>query len=221
MQNLLNMDLYNILATAIVLFTAIPVHEYSHARVAVALGDDTPIMQGRLTLNPFAHLSLIGSIALFLFGFGWANPVRVDVKKLQHPKRDMALIALAGPVSNILIALVVMIIFKFVGAYDFSPLQEQKVQYIYLICTYVIMINIRLAVFNFLPIPPLDGSRIVGGLLPGKIYYAMYKYEGVITVVMLLLLYTGILGIPLNFLSSLLIKGLDFITSPIDMLLGR
>ena len=216
MFSLQNLDLVSIFVRIAVLLTAMPVHEFAHAAMAIRLGDDTPVRQGRNTLSPFAHLSLMGSIALLVFGFGWAKPVQVSNRNFKHPRRDMALVALMGPVSNILLALVCIILDKIMTGFVPSAWGGT----LNLILSYAISINLMLAVFNLLPVPPLDGSKILGAILPPKAYFFFARHEGVISVVLLVLMYLGVLTLPLYILSALLEALLNFITIPVDKLVA-
>ncbi len=146
------------LSTIIIILIAVSVHEFAHAWAADRLGDPTAKLNGRMTLNPIAHLDPIGTLTLFLFGFGWGKPVPVDSYNLQDPRRDEALISFAGPLSNIIIAILFGLIFKL------SPYQPINSNYKILID--FLKINFGLAYFNLLPIPPLDGSKILLGFLP-------------------------------------------------------
>ncbi len=140
------------------LAAALTVHEFGHALVATWLGDDTARRRGRLTLNPLAHLDLLGTILLLVAGFGWGKPVPVDHTRLRaSPKMGMALVALAGPVSNLTLALALAILWKMSG---WASLQAMTVIWVFLIY------NVVLAVFNLIPIPPLDGFRVAVGVLP-------------------------------------------------------
>ena len=148
---------------------AVIIHEVAHGLVAERLGDPTARLMGRLTLNPLKHIDIMGSIVLPLtlllirspFLFGWAKPVPVDPYNLQHPKKDMALISLAGPLSNIVMALILSIFLRiFTVTFPHSD--------IFTLFIYLIQFNIALAVFNLIPVGPLDGSKIVTGLLPQK-----------------------------------------------------
>ena len=195
----------------IVLFVCFPVHECAHATVAKWLGDDTAERQGRVTLNPFAHLDILGTIGLILFGIGWAKPVPVQpyrCRKVKSQKAAMALTAAAGPISNILISLIFMIIWKILIVTEAIV----SIPYLPYIFTMVITTNLYLAVFNLLPIPPFDGSRIFLAFLPQKYYFSIMKYEQIIMLVILGLLWTGILDIPFMFLSNGLYSFLDLIT---------
>lgn len=151
-------------------------HEFSHAFVAWRLGDPTAKRLGRLTLNPLAHLDLIGSLMLVFAGFGWAKPVPVDVNYLRSPRRDMAFIAAAGPVANIVLAtacslfLRVLLILGLLGSSAAASVTLK-------VMGQAIWINVILAVFNIIPVPPLDGSRIVAGIVPEEWNYGYEQFE--------------------------------------------
>lgn len=152
------------------LVIAMVIHEYSHARVAYALGDYTPRMQGRLTLNPAAHVDPIGLLMLFVAHFGWAKPVQINPMNFSNPRRDDILVSLAGPASNLIVAFVALIILVLMAKLDF-PLSEGLL----VVFNLIIIYNINFAIFNMLPIPPLDGSHILRNLLP---YELARAYEG-------------------------------------------
>lgn len=170
---------------AIGLILAISVHEYSHAVAADRLGDPTPRSMGRLTLDPRAHLDPLGTLALLFLGFGWGKPVQFDPYNLRNPRRDSALIAIAGPISNLLFAFVLSIIMKVFP----SNLLLSTVSSV------LIQMNIMLAIFNLVPIFPLDGEKILGGLLPPDLYdeFAgiMRQYGTIILILMLLPIASG------------------------------
>ncbi len=197
---------------AFVVFCATPLHEFAHALIAVKLGDDTPRLRGRLTINPMAHIDKRGALMIFLFGFGYAKPVEVRMRKFKKPKRDMALVALAGPVCNILQGLILLFIYN--ALYYFGSANENLMMtYMGLFFFYAAVINVNLAVFNLLPIPPLDGSRLATALLPSKYYYKIMQYERYIMIGLFVLLFTGILSTPLSFISTAVISLLDTIAS--------
>ncbi len=191
-----------------------PVHEFAHAFVADRLGDKTPRWNGRLTLNPLAHINWMGAIMIMLFGIGFAQPVPVSPRHFKNARRDMALTALAGPVSNLLMAILSVIIFCIIEGFSsgfqiignslyFYP-DEEWLYYAYIVLIDVFAgVNISLAVFNLLPIPPLDGSRIFAWILPSKWAYWMDMYEQYITMGLFLLLFTGVLEVPLSYLQNL------------------
>jgi Zn-dependent protease len=145
------------------LVIAITIHEFSHALMADRLGDPTPRLQGRLTLNPLAHLDPIGTLMLLLVRFGWGKPVQFDPYNLENPRRDAAIISLAGPASNILLATFLAVLVRVGYVFPFSPLAA-----ISTLLLPIIFMNVGLAVFNFIPVHPLDGGKILVGLLPPR-----------------------------------------------------
>ena len=197
---------------AFVVFCATPLHEFAHALVAVKLGDDTPRLRGRLTINPMAHIDSRGALMIFLFGFGYAKPVEVRMRRFKKPKRDMALVALAGPVCNLLQSLVLLLIYN---ALKYASVNIENIMLVYMsfFFFYAAVINTNLAVFNLLPIPPLDGSRLATALLPAKYYYKIMQYERYIMIGLFVLLFTGILTTPLSFLSNAVLSLLDSVAA--------
>ncbi len=153
---------------------ALTVHEFAHAYTAHRLGDPTARMLGRLTLNPLKHLDPLGTIMLFIAQFGWAKPVPVDPHYFRSPKRDMLLVALAGPVSNLLLAFLAGLLLR-LGRAEIVPLAYGSIFYV---MTYMsLIINLSLAFFNLLPIPPLDGSKILRSLLPDHMLANYMRFE--------------------------------------------
>lgn len=149
---------------------AVMLHEVAHGYVAARFGDPTARLLGRLTLNPLRHLDPIGTLALMFFGFGWAKPVPVNFRNLHHPRRDMIWVALAGPLTNFSLALASALLLRGLGGFQGDPSNASVLgpylQPVALMAGFSLYINIILAVFNLIPIPPLDGGRVLTGLLP-------------------------------------------------------
>ena len=192
-----------------------PVHECAHAWVAEKMGDDTGRKQGRITLNPFAHLTLWGSLMMILVGFGWGKPVMVDSRNFKNPKKGMVLTSLAGPASNFIMAFLSMIVYKVLAFLSYAK-DSSTLDMLATVFVYITLINISLAVFNFLPIPPLDGSKIFNAILPEKWYFTIMKYENFIFIALIILVYSGLLDAPLSFLQNKVIDVMLFLTGWVD-----
>lgn len=215
-RNGLSMDLIvNLLARVFIIFCVLPFHEFAHAFVAQKFGDDTARLSGRLTLNPLAHVDPFGALMIIIAGFGYAKPVPVNVGRFKRGKRkqQMALVALAGPVSNIIMAFISMMIF--VGIHRISNFSSDMAYYLYLFFFYACSVNISLAVFNLIPIPPLDGSRILNAVLPDKYYYKLMQYERYIIMLVFVLIFTNVLDGPISIASSLIFNALNAVVEAI------
>ncbi len=205
----------NLLSRVFVVFCILPIHEFAHAWVAYKLGDDTARLKGRLTIAPMAHIDLMGALLIFLAGFGYAKPVPVNPRNFKNPRKGMALTALAGPLSNLLMAVILMFISQF-GRFGYMNAGGTLLYVIYMFFYYAAMVNVSLAVFNLIPIPPLDGSRIASLLIPQKYYFKIMQYERYIILGVFALIIFGVLDTPMSFVTgkimSLIIKltGLPF-----------
>ena len=151
---------------------ALTVHEYAHGYVAFRLGDDTAYRAGRLTLNPLSHLDPIGTLMLFIVQIGWAKPVPVNPYNLNNPRTDMIWVSLAGPASNVIFAFIVGMILRFIIAAELNI-----GMFLVKMIVFTVQINLVLAAFNLIPVPPLDGSKILGGMLQGEAAYKYAQFE--------------------------------------------
>ena len=225
--------LVEILVRLFIIFMILPLHEFAHAWTANKLGDDTAKYQGRMTINPLAHIDPIGAICLLVGGFGWAKPVPIDPSRFnrKHSMRfGVAITALAGPVSNLIAAFIGKIIYRF---YELSPIYRNyltdlaagegvkngPMMLAYMLSAFV-TINIGLALFNLIPIPPLDGSKILSYFTSAKVDRWFQQNEMIIRIVFLFLIVTPVLSLPLSILSMLINHGFDLLTNWIPALFG-
>jgi Zn-dependent protease len=172
----------------------ISIHEYGHALAAVKLGDDTPLHQGRLSLNPIKHLDPLGFLFLLVVGFGWAKPVMINPRNFKNPRRDDIIVSIAGVTLNFITAIVFVLIIKFMVNNFFSFLITDTGNVLLTMLYAVVQINIVLMIFNLLPIPPLDGHHIAQSVGGFRVYNFFRKYEQVIRIGLIILLVTGYIG---------------------------
>lgn len=163
----------------------ISIHEFAHGYTAVKMGDNTPLLQGRITLNPMKHLDPMGFMCLLLFGFGWAKPVMINSRNFKNPRRDDAIVSLAGPAANFIIAFLFMFFMKLADMFLPYTLMSQI---IFEVLRSTVHINLVLMVFNLLPIPPLDGHHILGSIGGARVWNFYYKYYDHLRFAMLLLI---------------------------------
>lgn len=188
-------SLMSIIAGLPGLLIALVVHEYAHARVAYAMGDITPKLAGRLTLNPMAHIDPIGTLMMLVAHFGWAKPVMINPYNFRDMRKGELLVALAGPASNLVVAfisLVAMVILSRIGLYSEGTR---------LVLLLMVIYNINFAIFNMIPLPPLDGSKVLAMLLPGRYAYrllSLERYSFIILIVLLMTPFLSMILIPMQ-----------------------
>ena len=208
----MNQAIYYLLRFAVAL-TAIPFHESAHALVSDLLGDPTAKNAGRISMNPMAHFDLMGTVCMAVAGVGWAKPVGIDPRRFRDPKKGMALTALAGPASNLVLAYISMLVWKLL--YYAAPVNAVS-YYAALFLRMMVSMNIGLAVFNLIPIPPMDGSRILLVVLPRRVYFNVMRYERVIFAVLIVLTWSGLLSGPLGAANSFAWHMTDRLTGYVD-----
>lgn len=201
----------DLLITAFCVFLSLSFHEFCHGLAAYKMGDDTARLMGRLNLNPTSHLDPFGTLCLFFFGFGWAKPVPVNPMRFKNGKykSGMVITSLAGPLGNFVLAFLTLAIYRVV--YLFVPVETVGDHSLFMLynditITLAIM-NIGLGVFNLLPVPPLDGSKILNAILPARIYFKIMQYERYGFIILILLLNMPIVSNILDYLQFMIYRG--------------
>ncbi len=186
---------------------AVTFHELSHGLVAYKLGDPTAKMMGRLTLNPIKHLDLIGSLVFIITKtIGWAKPVPVNPLNFRNPRRDMVWVSIAGPLANFIVATVASLIYGFILNLNVNPFTERIIVPLALMLRYTVVLNIGIGVFNLLPVPPLDGSKILMGILPENLAYQYMRIEPFGFIILILLIILRVVDILIFPIIHLLVK---------------
>ena len=207
--------IYRLLIQIPILLITLTIHEFSHGYVAYLLGDDTAKRAGRLTLNPISHIDPVGLLMLFIVRIGWAKPVPVNPYNFKNQKRDMAITAAAGPAANFAMAILLSIIFRISGfshpdfIYGYVGNMQLIVYIISEIIKYAILINLALGIFNLIPIPPMDGSKILGGFLSDEAYYK-YTAQERKGAQILMIIFAISFVFKLNIIGALIIPPLNF-----------
>ena len=214
------LSLINILINVPITLIALTGHEFAHALVSTKLGDPTPRYEGRLTLNPLAHLDIIGTILMMLTGFGWAKPVGVNPMYYDDRKKGMALTAIAGPIANFIMAfagvLVGTLLLVIGNRLEWSYSVMENINMIFYLFAFR---NLCFMVFNLIPIPPLDGAKVLGLFVPDRTYYTILQYERYSIILIMVLSLTGvfntIIGGGVSAVFSMIAKAVSVIVSPI------
>ncbi len=201
-----NFNVWELLITIPAVLLALTFHEAAHGFVAYKLGDTTARDCGRLTLNPFRHIDLLGLVCMVFLRFGWAKPVPVDARRFRHPRRDMALVAAAGPVMNVVLSFAGVLLYYILAIYFPESAFANAMGTFFVILA---ALSAGFAVFNLIPLPPLDGSRILNVFLPSKWAYYLLRYERQIQFILILLLITGVLSTPLSVARGYLLNEIE------------
>jgi len=210
----------SLVALAIVLLCCLPVHEFAHAWMATKLGDQTPRLSGRLTLNPFVHLDLWGTVMILLVGIGYAKPVQVNPRNMRvGSKKGLALTALAGPVSNIILSFILLLISKIL-LYSFGNSDALLIFIIIAVFEVAATVNVTLAAFNLLPLPPLDGFNILQMFLPQEALEFVSRYHTYIRYALLAMVFFGWFTGPITWLGNLFFSGINWLANLPFVLLG-
>ena len=222
-MNLDSIDVLQIITKILIIFLVLPIHECAHAWAAHKMGDETAAYSGRLTLNPLAHIDILGALCLLITGFGWANPL-----KFKKQRFGIAITAAAGPLSNLAVSFIAMIIYRIVlslpggSGYFLSSAGDITGGFVILyILQFFILVNIGLAIFNLIPIPPLDGSKIISYFTSAKLDRWIYEHQLIVNAVFFAVIITGILSKPLNIIGGYVYDLFWFITNFIPKLMGE
>ncbi|MCL2083561.1 MAG: site-2 protease family protein [Oscillospiraceae bacterium] len=204
MPDLSNVFTLETLIGGAAILVAIVIHEICHGLAALKLGDDTAKEDGRLTFNPIKHIDPVGAILLLVVNFGWAKPVMVDMRRFENPKRDMAIVAVAGPASNFALAAVGAMLLRL--TLELSPGIWRYIAVVFLF--FLITRSVALGIFNLFPIPPLDGSKILAAFLPDRLYVPYMRLERYGMIAVFALVFLGVISVPLLWM---LHTSLDFL----------
>lgn len=200
-------DIISILYFIPALLISLAVHEASHAYTAYKLGDRSQKLLGRMSLDPLAHIDILGFISIILVGFGWGKPVLVDDSSFKNKKRDNMLVAIAGPISNLVIAVFFTIILKLLYIFDVNLIQNNIINVLLTMIQLTIKFNVVFAVFNMLPLPPFDGSKVLMYFLPYKFKNIMDSLEKYSFFIIIILLVTG----TVNYIIMPFVNGIEYI----------
>ncbi len=203
------MDLLSLVLSIPGLFLALSFHEFAHGYAAYLMGDNTARYNGRLSLNPLAHLDIVGTLCLLLFHFGWAKPVPINPANFRNQRKGIIVVSLAGPFANFLLALVCTVLCKLLRGFVST---SQIAEFFYMVLLYAQVMNVGLMVFNLIPIPPLDGSKVLMEFLPYRTRYQLYSLERYSGIILLVLIWTRMLTPVLNTMAGWVYSLIEMLT---------
>lgn len=203
------LGLKEILLRLPIIFIAITVHEYAHGYAALKMGDPTAKLSGRLSMNPLAHMDIVGALSMLIFGFGWAKPVPINPNNFKNHKKGTVIVSLAGPISNLFLAFLGSVLYGFFRRIGFGNFSSQFSEIFYGLLAQLILLNVCFGIFNLVPFPPLDGAKIVGAFLPYKTYFKIMQYERYAFPILIVLMYLGIFDKILGVLITPIVSSLN------------
>ena len=203
------MGLKEILLRLPIIFIAITVHEYAHGYAALKMGDPTAKLSGRLSMNPLAHMDIVGALSMLIFGFGWAKPVPINPNNFKNHKKGTVIVSLAGPISNLFLAFLGSVLYGIFRRIGFGNFSSQFSEIFYGLLAQLILLNVCFGIFNLVPFPPLDGAKIVGAFLPYKTYFKIMQYERYAFPILIVLMYLGIFDKILGVLITPIVSSLN------------
>lgn len=203
------LGLKEILLRLPIIFIAITVHEYAHGYAALKMGDPTAKLSGRLSMNPLAHMDIVGALSMLIFGFGWAKPVPINPNNFKNHKKGTVIVSLAGPISNLFLAFLGSVLYGIFRRIGFGNFSSQFSEIFYGLLAQLILLNVCFGIFNLVPFPPLDGAKIVGAFLPYKTYFKIMQYERYAFPILIVLMYLGIFDKILGVLITPIISSLN------------
>lgn len=203
------LGLKEILLRLPIIFIAITVHEYAHGYAALKMGDPTAKLSGRLSMNPLAHMDIVGALSMLIFGFGWAKPVPINPNNFKNHKKGTVIVSLAGPISNLFLAFLGSVLYGIFMRIGFGNFSAQFSEIFYGLLAQLILLNVCFGIFNLVPFPPLDGAKIVGAFLPYKTYFKIMQYERYAFPILIVLMYLGIFDKILGVLITPIVSSLN------------
>lgn len=203
------LGLKEILLRLPIIFIAITVHEYAHGYAALKMGDPTAKLSGRLSMNPLAHMDIVGALSMLIFGFGWAKPVPINPNNFKNHKKGTVIVSLAGPISNLFLAFLGSVLYGIFRRIGFGNFSAQFSEIFYGLLAQLILLNVCFGIFNLVPFPPLDGAKIVGAFLPYKTYFKIMQYERYAFPILIVLMYFGIFDKILGVLITPIVSSLN------------